>query len=142
MSLFTKEMLIHIGIELVIIAGISFYFHKQNNILSSKINELENKIKEYEENNLKFQKQINQLNKKFNVVLTQQTNYQKPTSVNVHSQPTPVVTETLNVSNNLPESETQSPPNEILDNESDDYDDESVEEILDLELEDELKDLI
>ena len=48
-KLFENKQLIHIASELILVAGVSLYFYKQNKNLSDEIEELSNKLEEQDE---------------------------------------------------------------------------------------------
>ena len=151
-SLLNKETLIHIGIEVIIIGGITFYFYSQNKKLSDRIKSLENTIQNFEEQTLTQQKQINHLIRKMNTPKSTHSDglpitppvLTKHNTVNIKNKQKPIAPNTAHATTSVNSSEIHTVPktSEIIeDNTSEDFDldedemdDELVEELKDLEL--------
>jgi len=142
----SKEMLIHIGAEIIIVGGIAFYFYTKNKKLSERITELEHVVKNFQDQSVKQQKQINLINKKlgnfkstqiYNIDSLPQSKAEtnKPTVKKVQVHVTGVSSPKLEQKNNTPR------VTEVFESEEESEDDSFDEEDLDNELEEELKDL-
>lgn len=161
MSNINKEMLIHIGAEIIIIGGVAFYFYKQNKKLAERITELESTVNEFQEQSMKQQKQLNLINKRLNSLNTQPPTRKttttplenrantQPTSDNVKSQATIVNKQPDIVIDDTPSDmrllnmnvDELDSDNESLGDNNDFITDELSEDDLDDQLREELKDL-
>jgi len=142
----SKEMLIHIGAEIIIVGGIAFYFYTQNKKLSERVKELEYSVKDFQEQSMKQQKQINLINKKLSNLKSTQVYNSEPVKATVSSTQQPIVENIQIGVTTIKKPDSTSSSNlprvtEMFDTDNE-SDEESIdEEDLDYELAEELKDL-
>lgn len=135
-SLFKNKQVIHIGIEIIIVAGITFYFYRQIQSFQEQIKTLENVINDLKEINNDQEKTITKLIYKIDK-LNKPTTANKLTTTKFHTISKPLTIKRKNIPVKI------EPKVEEIFSDIDEYDNEQTEEVnLDDEITDELKELV